>query len=71
MRTLPALLLIVFATSTAKAQVMAMPRSLQDFLSEIGSVWANDTQGNIRRTSEAYTLILRDAPTCYKGSRTN
>ncbi len=53
---------LVEATSTAKAQVTAMPPNVQDFLSEIGSVWANDIQGNIQRTLEVYTPILRDAP---------
>lgn len=62
MRTVPALLLIVFTTSTAKGQVTAMPRNVQDFLSEVGSVWANDIQGNIQRTLEVYTPIHRDAP---------
>ncbi len=62
MKTLPALLLIVFTTSIAKAQVTAMPRDVQDFLSEVGPVWANDIGGNIQRTLEVYTPILRDAP---------
>jgi len=62
MRILPALLLIVLATSVAEAQVTAMPRNVQDFLSEIGSVWADDIQGNIQQTLEVYTPILRDAP---------
>ena len=47
MKILPALLLIVFTTSTAKAQVTAMSRYVQDFLSEFGSVLSNDICGNI------------------------
>lgn len=62
MRTLLALLLIVFTTSTTNAQVTAMPPNVQDVLSEVGSVWANDLRGNIQRTLEVYMPILRDAP---------
>ena len=62
MRTLLALFLAGFTIAAAKAQVTAMPRDVQDLLAEVGPVWGNDIGGNIQRTLEVYTPILRDAP---------
>ena len=56
------LLLLVFWTGTAAAQVSTMPPGVQEVLSTVGPVWADDIRGNIEKTLEAYTPILRDAP---------
>ncbi|NNC64144.1 MAG: alpha/beta hydrolase [Gammaproteobacteria bacterium] len=62
MRAAITLVLIVVATSVAKAQVTASPRHIQDFLSRVGPVWGDDISGNIQQTLALYTPILRDAP---------
>jgi len=54
-------LLLTFATGATYAQISAMPRGVQDVLSAVGPVWANDIPGNIQRTLEVYTPILADA----------
>jgi acetyl esterase len=45
----------------AYAQVANMPKQVQDRLAEVGPVWGKDIPGNIDRTLEVYTPILRDA----------
>lgn len=62
MRTCVALLLTVLAVSVAEAQVTASPRNVQEFLSRVGPVWADDLSGNIQETLELYTPLLKDAP---------
>ena len=55
------LLLFVFWAGTADAQVANMPPHVQDHLSAVGPVWAQDILGNIERTLELYTPILSAA----------
>lgn len=47
---------------SAHAQVANMPRHVQDRLAEVGPVWGRDILGNIAKTLEVYTPMLRDAP---------
>lgn len=61
-KILAALSLIALTVGAAKAQVTAMPRDVQDVLAAVGPIWGNDIPGNIQRTLEVYTPILRDAP---------
>ena len=57
-----AFVLFVFSTSTVEAQVTAMPPSVQEFLSTVGPMWADDIGGNIQRTYEVYEPLLAAAP---------
>lgn len=57
-----ALCVLLFA-SAAHAQVANMPKAVQDRLAELGPVWGRDILGNIDKTLEVYTPILRSAPT--------
>ena len=58
------ILLIFFLlwTGVVHAQVANMPKHVQDRLAEVGPVWGKDIFGNIAKTLEVYTPILRDAP---------
>jgi acetyl esterase len=56
------LLMVLLSTRAAQAQVANMPQSVQDRLAEVGPTWGRDILGNIDRTLEVYTPILRDAP---------
>ena len=56
------LLFILLVASSADAQVDKMPPEVQEFLAAIGPVWGEDIRGNIQRTLEVYTPILREAP---------
>ena len=49
-------------THTADAQVAKMPPQVQDLLAAVGPVWGADIGGNIQRTREVYTPLLRAAP---------
>ena len=56
------LLMAPLATHTADAQVAKMPPQVQDLLAAVGPVWGADIGGNIQRTREVYTPLLRAAP---------
>ncbi|MBI3244919.1 MAG: alpha/beta hydrolase [Deltaproteobacteria bacterium] len=49
-------------TGVVQAQVANMPKHVQDRLAEVGPVWGKDIGGNIEKTLEVYTPILRAAP---------
>ena len=55
-------LFILLISSSADAQVGKMSSEVQEFLTAIGPVWGEDIRGNIQRTLEIYTPILREAP---------
>jgi len=55
-------LLAAVAVNAATAQVSNMPQHVQARLAEVGPVWGKDILGNLARTLEVYTPILRDAP---------
>lgn len=56
------LIISLLWTGVAHAQVTNMPKHVQDRLAEVGPVWGQDIFGNIAKTLEVYTPILRDVP---------
>ena len=56
------LVLILLWADAAHAQVANMPKQVQDRLAEVGPVWGKDIPGNIAKTLEVYTPILRATP---------
>jgi acetyl esterase/lipase len=56
------LIIYLLCAAGAPAQVANMPKDVQDRLAEVGPVWGKDIFGNIEKTLEVYTPILRDAP---------
>ncbi len=49
------------AVNVATAQVSNMPPQVQARLAEVGPVWGKDILGNIAKTLEVYTPILRES----------
>jgi len=60
-KTLLTTFLAMVAVNAATAQVSNMPPQVQARLAEVGPVWGKDILGNLARTLEVYTPILRDA----------
>jgi acetyl esterase/lipase len=56
------LIIALLWVGVVQAQVANMPKHVQDRLAEVGPVWGKDIFGNIAKTLEVYTPILRDAP---------